>query len=87
MGASRASIVSVIEKEALLISFVGLLVGFAVAFALGAFIHERYNLFFEYNWRWALTAAVIGLLGGALGALYPAIRAANLDAVEALAYE
>ena len=34
-----------------------------------------------------LTAAVIGLLGGALGALYPAVRAANLDAVSALAYE
>jgi ABC-type antimicrobial peptide transport system permease subunit len=44
-------------------------------------------LVFEYGWAWAITAAAIGLLGGALGALYPAVRAANLDAVSALAYE
>ena len=30
---------------------------------------------------------VVGLIGGAIGALYPAMRAANLDAVEALSYE
>ena len=40
-----------------------------------------------WGWSWALTAAAIGILGGALGALYPAVRASNLDAVSALAYE
>jgi ABC-type lipoprotein release transport system permease subunit len=30
---------------------------------------------------------VIGLFGGGVGALYPAVRAANLDAVSALSYE
>ena len=36
---------------------------------------------------WAVASALIGLLGGAIGALYPAVRAANLDAVSALSYE
>lgn len=87
MGASRAYIIGVIEKEAILLSMLGLVVGFAVALICGALIHRIYGLMFEYGWGWAVAAAAIGLLGGVLGALYPAIRAANLDAVSALSYE
>ncbi len=87
MGASRGYIVGVIEKEALLISAMGLVAGFLIAFIAGLLIHRFYGLFFEYGWRWGITAALIGVAGGALGALYPAVRAANLDAVSALAYE
>ena len=87
MGASRRYIISEIEREALLISAMGLVVGFALAAAAGFFIHKTTSLIFEFGWGWALTAALIGLLGGALGAFYPAIRAANLDPVNALAYE
>lgn len=87
LGASRAYIVGEIVKEALFISIFGVAVGFVVSFASGYLIHRAYGLMFEYSWAWALTAAVIGLLGGALGALYPAVRAANLDPVSALAYE
>lgn len=87
MGASRGYIIGVIEKEAVLISAIGLVVGFIVALVAGFLIQRVYGLVFEYGWKWAATAAAIGLLGGALGALYPAIRAANLDAVSALSYE
>jgi putative ABC transport system permease protein len=37
--------------------------------------------------RWILIAFMVGLVGGSIGALYPALRAARQDAVEALAYE
>ncbi|HSS22792.1 MAG TPA: ABC transporter permease [Pyrinomonadaceae bacterium] len=87
LGASRRYIVLIIESEALLISVVGLLVGFVFSFLIGYGIHKIYGLFFEFGWRWGLTAAGIGILGGAIGALYPAVRASNLDAVSALAYE
>lgn len=87
MGASRGYIIGVIEKEAILISVLGLIVGFTVALIAGALIHRTYGLMFEYGWSWAIASAVIGLAGGVLGALYPAIRAANLDAVSALSYE
>src|SRR5882724_2313585 len=81
MGASRRYIVFIIESEALVISVVGLLAGFVFSFAIGYAIHQVYGLFFEYSWTWGLTAAAIGILGGAFGALYPAWRASNLDAV------
>jgi putative ABC transport system permease protein len=87
MGASRGFIIGVIEKEAILISVLGLILGFAVALIAGAVIHRTHGLVFEYGWGWAIASALIGLLGGAIGALYPAVRAANLDAVSALSYE
>ncbi len=87
MGASRGYIVGIIEKEAILISFIGLAAGFVLSLVVGFFIHRMYGLVFEYSWIWSFTAAVIGLGGGILGALYPALRASNLDAVSALAYE
>ena len=87
MGASRGYIVGIIEKEAILISVIGLVAGFIVSMIAGYVIHRVYGLLFEFSWMWALTAAAIGLIGGILGALYPAWRASNLDPVNALAYE
>lgn len=87
LGASRLYIVGEIEKEAAVISVLGLVVGFAVSLAAGFLIGRAYNLPFEYGWEWAVAAGLIGLGGGILGALYPAVRAANLDPVNALAYE
>jgi putative ABC transport system permease protein len=87
MGASRAYIISEIEREALLISAMGLVVGFVLSMIAGFAIHKMTSLVFNFGLWWAVTAALIGLAGGALGALYPAARAANLDPVNALAYE
>jgi len=64
-----------------------LIAGFVVSLIAGFLIHRVYGLMFEYSWTWALTAAAIGLLGGVVGALYPALRASNLDPVAALAYD
>jgi len=87
MGASRGYIVGIIEKEAILISVIGLLAGFVVSLLAGYLIHKTYGLVFEYSWTWTTVAGAIGVLGGILGALYPAWRASNLDPVNALAYE
>jgi putative ABC transport system permease protein len=87
LGASRGYIIGVIEKEAVLISVIGVAAGFAVSFAAAFLIQRTSGLVFEYSWAWALTALLIGIAGGVLGALYPAVRAANLDPVSALSYE
>jgi putative ABC transport system permease protein len=88
LGASRAFIIWVIEKEALTISALGILIGYLIASTVRLFL-LRYtslrNIDFELNWI-AVTIAV-GLIGGLVGALYPAVRAARQDPVEALSYE
>ena len=71
----------------LIVSVIGLVAGFVVSLLAGVLIHQAYGLVFEYSWSWATVAAAIGIVGGILGALYPAWRASNLDPVNALAYE
>jgi putative ABC transport system permease protein len=87
MGASRGYIVGIIEKEAILISVIGLVAGFGISALAGFAIHKVYGLVFEYSWQWAITAGAIGLIGGIVGALYPAWKASSLDPVSALAYD
>ncbi|MCA1816327.1 MAG: ABC transporter permease, partial [Acidobacteria bacterium] len=82
-----AKIAWVVEQEALVVSVLGVAVGLALTFA-GRFLLVRMSsLSVEIEPRWVLFSLAIGLLGGTLGALYPALRAARQDAVEALSYE
>jgi putative ABC transport system permease protein len=41
----------------------------------------------DLTWDWRLYAAGLALIGSLLGSFYPALRAAQLDPVDALAYE
>jgi putative ABC transport system permease protein len=45
------------------------------------------SLAIEIEPRWVLISLGVGLIGGSIGALYPAVRAARQDAVDALSYE
>jgi putative ABC transport system permease protein len=87
LGASKSYIIGVIEKEAIAISLIGIVAGLAVALIAGVAIEQATTLKLEFHWTWILAAALIGLGAGAIGALYPAMRAANQDAVKALSYE
>ena len=87
LGASRAFIAGRIEGEAMLISTIGVVFGFLVALIAGIAIRRMFSLQIEFEPKWFLITGCIGILSGALGALYPALRAANLDPVDALAYE
>lgn len=87
LGASKRSIVMTIEKEAALISAMGVLLGFGAA-VIGKFVLEaNTRLMIDLQPKWLLIAALIGVLGGIAGAMYPALRAANLDPVEAIGYD
>jgi putative ABC transport system permease protein len=87
LGMSNASIAWVIEQEALVVSLLGVGLGLVLTFAARAALSRVTNLNVEIEPRWVLFSLAIGVLGGTLGALYPAVRAARQDAVEALSYE
>jgi putative ABC transport system permease protein len=87
LGASKAWIAGEIEKEALLISALGVLSGSLLAVAGKYAIVRLTPISVELEPLWFFYALALGLLAGALGSLYPALRAANQDPVTALAYE
>jgi putative ABC transport system permease protein len=87
LGASKTYIVGVIEKEAIAISLIGVVAGLFLSLIAAFGIEQATTLRLEFHWTWILIAALIGLGAGVIGALYPALRAANQDAVKALSYE
>jgi putative ABC transport system permease protein len=85
LGASPWWIIRAIEAEALFVGLLGLLLGIGAAYLAVAGITAFTALRPEIELRWLGLAALISLLSTALGALYPAWRAARLDPVETLA--
>ncbi|MBA3240927.1 MAG: flippase-like domain-containing protein [Acidobacteria bacterium] len=87
LGMSNGKIAWVIEQEALLVSVLGVVVGVLLTLAARFFITRMTSLTVDIEPRWIGISLLIGVVGGTLGALYPALRAARQDAVEALSYE
>jgi putative ABC transport system permease protein len=87
LGMSKTSIAWVIEQEALLVSLLGVGAGILLTLSVRFAIMRATSLTVEIEPRWILVALGVGILGGTIGALYPALRAARQDAVEALSYE
>lgn len=87
LGASKSFIIFEIQKEALLISTLGTLLGYVVAITGRWLIVKNTSLIIELEAKWLFYAAIVGVVSGLLGALYPALRVANQDPVKALSYE
>lgn len=87
LGMSNPQIGWIITQEALLISFLGIVGGIVLTVIVRFLLTKITTLEVEISLPVLLITFVVGLIGGAIGGLYPALRAARLDAVEALSYE
>jgi putative ABC transport system permease protein len=88
MGASRAYIVGIVLRETGLLAAVGIAAGVIASFALSAALEARFpTLDFVINVPYVWKAILIAFVGALLGALYPAIKAASKDPIDALSYE
>ncbi|PYS69793.1 MAG: hypothetical protein DMF69_15770 [Acidobacteria bacterium] len=87
LGMSKTAIAWVIEQEAIIVSVLGVAVGLLLTVAARFAVMRITSLTIDIEPRWIIVALAVGLLGGSIGALYPALRAARQDAVDALSYE
>jgi putative ABC transport system permease protein len=88
MGASKATIVSVVLGECAVLAAAGVAVGVLGTYAVQLImVHVFPTQHFEITFRWLGQGAGIAFAGSICGALYPAWMAARKDPIDALAYE
>ncbi len=88
LGASKAYIVSIVLRESGLLAVCGIALGVVGTYILKAALRLRVPVLeFAVTPGWVAAAVAIALAGATLGALYPALKAASKDPIEALSYE
>ena len=88
LGASPAYVLNILLRETVVLAIAGAILGIALSYGtrylISNVVHGSLIQAIAYNW-WPITTALA--LGGAmLGALYPGLKAARQDAIEALSY-
>jgi putative ABC transport system permease protein len=87
LGASKRFIAMVFIKESMMVSAMGVAGGLFIALLARLALTSWAGLRIEIEIGYTLCAALGGLASGLMGAIYPALRAASQDAVDALNYE
>jgi putative ABC transport system permease protein len=89
LGAKPRVIVDILVREAIVLAVAGCLIGIVLAFGAKSLIMQLVPASLQVvtvpDW-WPI-AGGIALAGALLGAIYPGLKAARQDAIEALAYE
>lgn len=87
LGASKRNIRLQFLTEAVVISLIGGLVGVLLGLLVGLVVAQLMNGVFVMPWNWISLGLFMCFLVGVVSGLYPAIRASNLDPIEALRHD
>lgn len=88
LGSTRLDVLQLIEAEAALMAGFGSIAGIVITFTMEAALRYLFpTLQIRIGVDWVFRAIALALIASAVGALYPAFRAAKADPIEALAYE
>ena len=89
LGASPAYILNILLRETILLAIAGSILGILLSYVTRFIIRDlvRSSLIQAIVPEWWPAAAAIAIVGALLGALYPGLKAARQDAIEALAYD
>jgi putative ABC transport system permease protein len=88
LGASPGYIMGILLREAVILAIIGTIVGILLTFGTRSVIHV-----FAPTWTtsivksWWPRAGLIALAASLVGAIYPGLKAARQDAIEALSYD
>ena len=88
IGASQNTVVRLVVTESFLICVAGVAAGALLALGGRWFLPRVFpTLSVTLTREWAAIAACLGLVGGLVGSIYPALKAARMDPVQALNFE
>lgn len=89
LGAHSFDVLGILVRETLMLAAVGWVLGIGLSYlsnwAINTFVHANLQSVIAHDW-WPKVLG-IALIAALLGAMYPGLRAAKQDAIEALAYE
>jgi putative ABC transport system permease protein len=88
LGASPGYVLGILLRETILLSIVGILAGILMTYGTRSLLEAFVPSFStDIVYEWWPKAGLIALLGSLIGAIYPGLKAARQDAIEALSYD